>query len=150
MEATRTANGKYSYDDIYYGHSIDFWVQKCHQENCTVNRWNYRPLRKGAFGYDNIVVSLVYLFKGLKHNFVYCEHLASLVHDGWKENYLYWRDNLPGKKEGPYYPPAQALGDLRRDECAASRYLDLPEDEKEKDRVLASQVFKLIKAESCQ
>ena len=40
-----------------------------------------------------------------------------------------------------YRKPNVALGDKRRNQCAATKYADLPEDEKEKDRTIARYII---------
>lgn len=141
MEVDKTANGKYRYDTIYHGRSLDQWVQGCHKYNCEINNWKYQPLRKGAFGYDNLTVSLVHLFEKLNNMGVEVntlETLASEVHNGWCENYIYWRDN---EIKAPYRPPATKLGDERRNLCSVTSYIDLHDDEKGKDRIIVKYIL---------
>lgn len=144
--ATVTANQKYKYDQTYHGHTLDQWIQLVHKNNAEVNKWKYFPLKKGAFGYDNLAISLVYLFlKGGDFLQKDCEHvnqLADLVHKGWIENYTYWRDNQPWLTNNNYFKPAQALGDDRRNLCASTEFADLPEEEKVKDVDIATYVCK--------
>jgi len=132
--ATLTANGRYKYDDIYYGAKLDQWVQEAHRANCKANGWSYQPLKKGAFGYDNIAVSLVYLFDAF-YETSDNDELASAVHNGWCENYLYWRDNKPYLTNTNYHRPAKAIGDALRNKCAELPYDKLPKDEQVKDMV---------------
>lgn len=106
--ASQTANSKYQYDTIYHGQSLDHWIQSAHKKNCSVNGWKYMPLKRGAFGYDNIAISLVYLFDYItkfgKHD---TEMMADAIHRGWCENYIYWRDNKPHKQfPNHYFAPA--------------------------------------------
>lgn len=146
--ASQTANKKYQYDAIFHGHTLDFWVQEAHKANCRANNWKYTPLKRGAFGYDNILVSMFYLFDYLKHNgFENKDAMANAVHLGWCENYIYWRDNKPHKQfPDLYFAPAKSLSDKRRDLCAQQDYKDLPDDEKAKDHVFVN--FVLSKLES--
>ena len=137
--ATKTANGKYNYSDVYYNKSMDEWVALCHKDNCAKNGWKYTPLLPGAFGYDNIVVSLVYLFNQLKQIDVdnietHYEILCDAVHRGWCENYQYWRDNSPWNN-GPYRKPAKLLGDAQRNASLTTEYKHLPKEEQYKDKV---------------
>lgn len=148
----KTANGQYCYEDTYYGQPMDSWVQWCHQDNCVANGWRYTPLARGAFGYDNIVVSLHFLFEeiGVCHDASVeelllpenQERLADAIHRGWCENYIYWRDNKP---KAPYRAPAKPLGDARRNACATETYAELPEDEKEKDQLFVRFVLNRLR-----
>jgi argininosuccinate synthase len=64
MEPIKTANGQYEYTK-----QLNILVQKAHKYNCDENKWCvssetgsiasafYTPLKKGAFGYDNLIVS---------------------------------------------------------------------------------------------
>ena len=118
---------------------LKHWVQMCHQEN----KWNYNPLKKGSFGYDNIVVSLVKFFSKTSTS----SDENDAIHQGWQENYIYWRDNKPflPLNISLYTKPAKSLGDERRDMCAVTTYKDLPEDEKEKDLIFVKAVNHICK-----
>ena len=155
MEATTSANGKYTYDKKYFGKTLDVWINTAHKFNCESNKWKYMPLKKGAFGYDNLCVSLVKVFKYIKakqdkdEDYIFdVDSLANRIHRGWIENYLYWRDNTPWKnKEFTYYKPAKAINDTRRNECADTDYNDLPQDEKDKDIIFANFIINSLKLE---
>ena len=144
--ATETANQKYQYNQTFYGRTLDDWVQLVHKNNATVNNWKYFPLKKGAFGYDNLVISLSYLFTKsgnvLQSQSINNDFLADLVHRGWIENYLYWRDNKPWNSNSNYFKPAQPLGDDRRNLCAKTEYAQLPDEEKVKDKDIANFICK--------
>ncbi|MDB4769562.1 hypothetical protein OAG24_01215 [bacterium] len=155
MSATKTANGKYDYKQIVRGKPLDDWVQATHKVNCEKNNWDYRALKRGAFGYDSIAVSIMRLIEFLKEREIELasqfpdsknakcidlEKMSSLVHDGWAENYIYWRDNKPYETGGMYFKPFNDVGDKRRDKCAAKEFISLPEAEKAKDRMIASYV----------
>jgi hypothetical protein len=108
--------------------------------------WKYFPLSKGSFGYDNIAVSL---------GFVDCkvpltrELIAEMVHNGWVCNYTFWRDNKPFEDpSGNYKKPYTPLGDERRNACASTPFAQLPQDEKDKDLIIADFVLKCLR-ESC-
>ncbi len=146
-----SANKKYAYKDVYYNHTLDEWVNIAHFQLSKKSGWDYHPLKPGAFGYDNLIASLVYLFQNLANkpqkdgrNTLYdeeIESMASAVHEGWIENYLYWRDNSPFLTNSFYKKPASALGDERREKCAKTVYYDLPDDEKDKDRYIVMAVL---------
>ncbi len=130
--ATVTANGKYNYNEQFGDKTLTEWADICHKELSRVSKWKYIPLKAGSFGFDNMIISIGYLFENFEKNEL--EHLAELIHKGWTINYIYWRDNKP---KAPYLSPAKPLGDKRRNDCAIIPYKNLPEDEKEKDRVIA-------------
>ena len=100
-EPETTANGKYRYDAIYYGKTLNEWVQACHVENCRYYKWVYRPLVPGAFGFDNLACGLSNLFALYEKDGSCTCPLSSYdaIHEAWKENYEYWRDNKPWLKK---------------------------------------------------
>jgi hypothetical protein len=145
--ATQTADGKISYSLVLNGVQIDDWVQNIHYMQCEQHAWDYRPLIKGNFGYDNLVHSVVAVFSYHK-NIKDCdrhdkEAIAGLVHQGWAKNYIYWRDNEPWEYSHLYRKPYNPLGDNRRNKCALSDYKDLDADEKDKDLVIANIIYDL-------
>ncbi len=73
------------------------------------------------------------------------ERVAELVHNGWVTNYVYWRDRKPGKPL--YIAPAKPLGDIRRNLCASTAFKNLPNDEQEKDLVIARFILKCVNSE---
>ena len=176
-EAVRTANGMYDYDKVSHGLTLHEWVQRLHEYNCTANGWNFVPLKRGAFGYDNLVMSvssaLPYEFdknktyyseipqkvlarfasknnlnKGVQPT-MSLEDVASDVHDGWSRNYRFWRDNKPWENlEYLYMKPYAPLGDERRNECAELPYIDLSDEECAKDDVIARVIIEILSARS--
>ena len=149
--ATVTANGKYNYTDVYNGKTLGEWVNLNHRENCRVNGWASTQLRAGAFGFDNIACSLVYFFEQYK-TLQDDTSLASAVHNGWIENYLYWRDNKPwlGAGKNVYFKAAKPIGDKQRDMCATTPFADLPQEEKDKDMVFVSFMKLSMATFTCQ
>jgi hypothetical protein len=137
--ATNTANGKYSYDTIYYGKPLCEWVDLNHAENCRVNGWSHTSLLPGAFGFDNLACSLVHLFNEVTPNSTDVE-LASAVHNGWAENYTFWRDTKPwlGPGKGVYFKASKPLGDVERDTLVVTPYSELPLDEQTKYMVFVT------------
>lgn len=140
MEAIHTANGQYSYDEEFYGKSLHVWVQLAHKANCITNNWKVIELNKGAFGYDNLVLSLANaLSSNNKINKKNVEIIANLIHQGWAINYIYWRDNNPSSnKQYKYINAFSPLNDERRNNCAITDYINLSQDEKDKDIILAN------------
>lgn len=143
--ATQTADSKHKYQTIYPGQnvSLDNLVNVCHKALSTASGWKYYPLKPGAFGYDNMVHSIATVFDNYEPG-LDVEEVADLVHQGWITNYTYWRDNQPFKTNSLYLKPGNALGDERRNNCAKTPYNELPEDEKEKDRIVAKALIALI------
>lgn len=74
------------------------------------------------------------------------EMLANEIHNGWCVNYKYWRDNNP-ENDGIHIKPFNKLGDERRNMCASTKYIDLPEDEKNKDIMIAE--YLIAKLNEC-
>lgn len=149
---TETANKLFKYDTVFFDLSLDEWCQKAHKKNCIENRWFHKPLASGAFGYDNLIISLGYTLNKIKESGmdisdIDIEKLASWIHEGWGINYLYWRDNKPWTKKhvGNYRRPNKTLNDERRNKCLSLSYDELPEDEKEKDVILAKFIVGMLK-----
>ena len=146
LEAIRSANNEYHYDTNIFYMSLDFWVQEAHIFNCESNGWTISPLKKGTFGYDNLIVSLGYTLINCKRfTESELETIANLIHEGWIKNYTYWRDNEPWlNNDYKYYKPFDPLNDERRNNCAELDYNDLPQEEKDKDIILAKFLIKKI------
>ena len=142
--AYQTANKEYQYDAIYHKKPLYQWVDEVHKYMSKEMGWKYYPLKKGAFGFDNLVISIAYTFdKEKKLNNI--DTVANLVHEGWIQNYSFWRDFRPFDSGNLYFEPAKALGDERRELCCDTEYKDLPEEEKEKDKMIAKYLIKSIK-----
>ena len=152
-KASISANQKYKFSEVYFDRTLDEWVNIAHLYLSKQSGWEFYPLRPGAFGYDNLIASLVHLFnhKKLKN----CdfsdlqsddfESMAKLVHDGWVENYTFWRDNAPFMKNNSFKKPSSSLGDERREKCAKTDYFDLPAEEKDKDKWIVIAVLEELK-----
>lgn len=145
-----------AYESIPYNLSIkdktmNECVQLIHKYNCEQSGWNFTPLKPGAFGYDNLVVSLHHvisnslaLHKNNKLSDEDLEDISDLVHEGWLLNYLYWTHNEPYIHNTNYIKPYAALGDDVRNMCARTLYKDLPEDQKQKDRIIAKAIIDIF------
>ena len=145
-----SANGKYNYDTIYLNKTLDELVNLAHKENCLVNKWYYNPLHRGMFGYDNLVCSLSYACNLLNQNNVVTDvELATAIHDGWIENYTYWRDNKPYVNNTSYKAPNKPLGDIERNLSASLSYDKLSTSEQEKDIVFVHFLRNLMNNNTC-
>lgn len=138
----RTANGKYEYSSVRHGRTLLEWVEGAHAHLSQESGWSYRPLNPHTFGFDNMACSLMHVFKALET--VQCislEDMASHIHEGWIENYTWWRDEKPWLLFKNCKAPYNPLGDERREKCASLPYKDLPPDEQEKDRIIARYIL---------
>jgi hypothetical protein len=133
-----TANQRYQYDELINGKTLTEWVQLAHKANCRHYGWSYNELTVGCYGFDNLAVVLSFVHDRPSVA-IDLESIADLVHQGWIENYTYWRDFKPYlvKLNLGYTKPAKPVGDANRNTLAETAYEDLPEDEKVKDRVIA-------------
>uniref|UniRef100_A0A6C0HE03 Uncharacterized protein n=1 Tax=viral metagenome TaxID=1070528 RepID=A0A6C0HE03_9ZZZZ len=149
--ATNSSYGGISYDLPIKDKTMDECVQLIHKYNCEQSGWNYNPLKQGVFGYDNLVVSLtrvIYnslsLYKNKRLSDENLEEISELVHEGWCKNYLHWLHNEPYIYNPNYIKPYAALGDEIRNMCAKTLYKDLPEDQKQKDRIIAKAIIDIF------
>jgi len=134
-----TANGVFKYDHPFNTIPLNDWVQTVNTHMSSIYGWKTSSLQPGAFGYDNMCMSIGRLFQNLTFDI---EIASDIVHEACIENYTYWVTNKPWNgsathAKGVYRKPKNTLGDERRKRCAATKYADLPDDEKEKDRVIA-------------
>jgi hypothetical protein len=130
-----TANGMYSYDTLFYSKKLSEWVDISHRYMTRAEGWQYRPLHPETYGYDNHAMSIAtMLTEGTQPEIKNIEKLSSAVHDGWTLNYCWWRDNKPQRAHKP-------LGDDERNKLAATPYSELPEREKEKDRMVVRAIL---------
>jgi hypothetical protein len=134
MEPSQTANALYKYDTEYNGETVEKLVQECHQYNCKINGWHHQKLKVGCFGFDNLVVSLCYALDKIDSESTE-NQIAEWIHQGWAINYIYWRDHNHWEKEASRNKLAKPLNDDRRNLC-------LPNDEKEKDLIIARWIQK--------
>lgn len=147
--ATVTANRKYRYNDEVFGRTLDTWAQEVHKYNAKMNGWKYFPLKPGAYGYDNNIVALMRVFKALEDDpDILADHdaMCQLIHEGWIENYVYWRDNKPYDKDDKYRKPAKPLNDARRNALINKRHDELPQDEQEKTVVYVDFIKECLEA----
>jgi len=144
--ATESACGKISYDSELFHLTMDGWVQAVHRNNALALGWTKSfPLKRGAYGYDNLVLCIHDIFHSDIGRLE--EDLADMVHESWIRNYVFWRDNKPWETSPHYGKPFKDLGDVDREKSANTKYCDLSEEEKEKDRIIVR--FLVEKARLC-
>lgn len=127
-----TANGAFKYDSPFNTIPLKDWVQVVNAHMACAYNWKSIPLQPGSFGFDNMCMSIGRLFQNLTFD---VELASDIVHEAWIENYTFWVSNKPWVFG--YRKPKNTLRDERRERCAATKYADLPDEEKEKDRVIA-------------
>lgn len=130
-----------SYNDLYNNKTMDQWIQETHAYNSIQNKWKVFPLKQGSYGYDNLCICIHDVFEYLSENSEYeyeIDIIADIIHEAWIKNYHYWRNNEPWKKNKKYIKPAKPLNDKHRNQCAKTKYQNLPDDEKEKDIIIAT------------
>jgi len=127
-EPTKTAYKSFVYnEDVGFDtkYKLDKKIQELHKYNSERNRWEYFPLKRGSFGYDNLAVSIVYILNKIKSKENLenksIEKIADYVHRAWSKN----------------YKSAKKLDDKNRNFLAETKYEDLHENEKEKNRIIA-------------
>lgn len=141
---TKTADRSFSYDQKFGKMKLQDISQEAHKRLSQASKWFYRPLVPGQFGYDNMIMSVgVALTEHPKDQEPTEESIASLIHDGWCRNYLYWRDHKPWLLQKYYKAPAKPLGDKRRDACAFTSFEELDQEEQEKDLIIARYLLEL-------
>jgi len=140
--ATQTANGEFQYQQSFFGQPLVDWVHQCHRALAKASGWGFcAPLKPGMFGFDNHAMSLGHMFQEMMNedrDEIDVEEMAEAIHNGWVKNYIFWRDHDLPKV---YSKPKKKLNDRRRNKCADTKYHDLPEDEKFKDRAIAQYVM---------
>jgi len=142
-EPNKTAYKSFDYNmDIGFDkkYKLDTMIHKLHKYNSERNRWRYISVKRGSFGYDNLAISIIYTLNKIKSKEILenksIEKVADYVHRAWSKNYVYWRDNKPWY-DGSYIKSAKKLDDENHNLLAETKYEDLHEDEKEKDRIIA-------------
>lgn len=150
VRALTTANGRHLYD-LYHKLAEEAHEYLSMSEGKRVV--NFRNFVPGHFGYDSMVTSVAWVALtkrtlaelNLAEREITVEEAADLVHQGWTENYLYWRDQEPFLQARGYgRPRTGTLGDPDRDRRAASTFAELSPDEQETDRVLARFLLKRL------
>jgi hypothetical protein len=136
MQSYQTANGLYRYNQIFHKKTLDKWTNLAHLYNCKHNGWSLYNLKKGSFGYDCMAYCLAYSFDKISNEHTINE-IAEMIHEAWSEIYTYWRDSKPWLKNKSYTKSAKPLDDKRRNQLAETSFDSKPEDEKNKDLIIA-------------
>ncbi len=131
-----TANGVFKYDHPFNTIPLKDWVQSVNNHMSCVYNWKVIPLQPGAFGFDNMCMSIGRLFQNLTFD---VEEASDIVHKAWIENYTFWIANEPW--HNGYRKPKKPIGDERRNRCATTQYSALPDEEKDKDRIIARYII---------
>jgi hypothetical protein len=141
-----TANGEYKYTQIVLGKTIDCLTQDAHRTNCAANKWLHSSLTPGAYGYDAIVLSLMYALDSYNAGEIKLSNdkFAEKIHDGWCVNFKYWCDHKP-YENGPYRAPYKPLSNKWRIKSFKTKYNDLDQEEKDKDLIFAAFLIENIK-----
>jgi len=139
----KTANGLFSYDQLYLNKTLNEHTNIVHKLISKKCGWGSGKLVKGMFGYDNFIMSIGYVFK-------YCpdklnkESICEFAHEGWAMNYIFWRDNKPWLTNSFYKKPGKCPGDARRNLLAATKHKDLPDDEKIPNIIIAEYILNIM------
>lgn len=136
MSITQTANRKYKFSNKYLDKSLSQWIGDANVEM----GWSRTATTPGTYGYDVMASSIAYGLQEAIEGERNLEKLAQQIHAGWAEMYVYWRDMKPWTVAG-YKMPKKAV-DEERNKYLELELKDLPEDEKEKNLVLARFILK--------
>lgn len=139
----RTANREFSCTDLFMNKSLDEHVNNVHKlitKNCA---WSNKSLLIGMFGYDNLAMSVGYVFRNCP-NMLNRDLVAAYAHKGWAENYIYWRDNKPWVSSKIFKKPHNPLNDSRRNKLAVTKFSDLTGEDRETNIVIANYITGLF------
>ncbi len=138
----QTSNKLFKYDQIYLNKTLDQYANEIHHIMKLKCKWNNNnKLLIGMYGYDALIMSIGYALK-------YCpdklnlQCLAEFIHQGWSDNYIYWRDSQPWLKNKLYKKPHNCLGDSRRNKLSLTKFNDLPVEEKKSNIIIAKYILK--------
>lgn len=138
-----TATGDFNYYDLFYGERLDDLIFYVHKKLSEKLHWKYTPLKRGSFGYDSIACSIGFLLSNKSNNIRDC---AEIVHNSWVSNYLFWSKIKPYELLPEYYlHPTKSLNDKRRKKLSKITYNNLPEKEKETNRIIVKILFDYFK-----
>ena len=139
----RTANSLFSCDEVYMNKLLDDHINEIHAIISKKYKWKSQKLLIGMFGYDNLAMSIGYIFK-------YCPNMldsnlaAKYAHKGWADNYIYWRDHQPWLTSKIFKKPHKPLNDERRNKLTDTKFRDLTGEDKEINILIANYVKSLF------
>lgn len=140
--ALKTATGDFNYQDIFYGHKLSELVELVHKKLCKELHWKSNQLKPGTFGYDSIACSIGFLLINIPTRL---EEGAETVHNAWVRNYLFWTVIKPNIMLPEYYlQSSKPLVDKRRRMLSTTSYLNLPEIEKQTNRIIVVTVLEFL------
>ena len=146
--ATQTANKMFNYNAVHHGKTLEEWANLAHKKMSEVYNWKYSSLARGSFGFDNMVMSIGFVFRHA--DLTNISEISKQVHNGWRETYIYWRDQNPALTDSDYKAPFKPLGDERRNLCAITEYCDLPKVEQEKDDIISQLLIDTLAADKVE
>lgn len=142
--ALKTATGDFNYQDIFFSNKLSDLIELVHKKLCRELHWKSNQLKPGTFGYDSIACSIGFLLnsKPLPTNI---EQGAQIVHNAWVRNYLFWTVIKPNILLPEYYSQSsKPLVDKRRQMLSTTSYLNLPEIEKQTNRIIVETVLEFL------
>lgn len=135
----KTATGDFNYEDLFYGQKLNILINIVHKELSRQLHWKSYPLKPCSFGYDSIACSIGFLLINLPTNI---EEGYKIVHNAWVRNYLFWTIIRPYELLPEYYlHPSKPLIDKRRKILSKTLYENLPENEKETNKIIVKTLF---------
>ncbi len=142
--ASQTANGYFDYNQEFFNFRLDELIYLTHKELSTKLKWKYFPLKRGSFGYDNMATSIGLFLENIKSTYT-LDEASDLVHKGWCINYIWWKYCKPYELLPElYHKPSKPLNDKRRNLLANTKYEDLPEKDKETNKIIAKYLFQFL------
>jgi hypothetical protein len=126
--------------------SISQWIDLIDKDASVEFGIPYKKLEIKSYPYENYLYSFLCGLSAYSHfgNSCDIEILSYYIHEGWSFNYLYWRDNKPWLNNTGYIEPEKMLGDSVRDTLSLTPYNDLSEKDKDKDRIIARILYRIL------
>ena len=139
----RTANREFSCDELYLNQTLDDHVNNVHTIITKKCNWSNKRLLIGMFGYDNLMMSIGYVFKYCP-NMLNVNLVAAYAHKGWTDNYVYWRDHQPWNSSKIFKKPHNPLNDGRRNKLAKTQFKELTGEDRETNIIIAKYITSLL------
>jgi len=140
-----TADGKYNLAQKFFNElPLYKLAQTCNELTCK----NPIILTFNSYGMDVIASSIGYaLINIVDLSLASIEEISTMIHKGWIENYIYWRDNKPWISRN-FSKPHDALGDERRESFVTLSFNELDKTRQARNllwaKFLKTQATKLI------